>query len=71
MESSCLTVYFLVCSPRSLLLQPEWKIADPVCTFVFSVLVLITTITIMRDILVVLMEGQSKVILMAILRILL
>lgn len=37
--------------------QPAWKIADPICTFVFSVFVLATTITILRDILRVLMEG--------------
>ena len=34
--------------------------ADPICTFLFSVFVLITTITIVRDILVVLMEGESR-----------
>lgn len=33
------------------------KLADPICTFLFSVLVLITTITILRDTLVVVMEG--------------
>ncbi|MCJ8746369.1 hypothetical protein PDJAM_G00141090 [Pangasius djambal] len=37
--------------------RPEYKIADPICTFLFSLFVLGTTITIMRDILVVLMEG--------------
>ncbi|NXL86696.1 ZNT8 protein, partial [Alectura lathami] len=37
--------------------KPEYKIADPVCTFVFSIFVLATTITILRDILIVLMEG--------------
>ncbi|XP_040909370.1 zinc transporter 8 isoform X2 [Toxotes jaculatrix] len=37
--------------------KPEYKIADPICTFLFSILVLCTTFTIMRDILVVLMEG--------------
>uniref|UniRef100_A0A8C5GA27 Proton-coupled zinc antiporter SLC30A8 n=1 Tax=Gouania willdenowi TaxID=441366 RepID=A0A8C5GA27_GOUWI len=37
--------------------KPEYKIADPICTFLFSLLVLCTTFTIMRDILVVLMEG--------------
>ncbi|XP_041868300.1 zinc transporter 2-like [Melanotaenia boesemani] len=37
--------------------KPEYKIADPICTFLFSILVLCTTITIMRDILLVLMEG--------------
>ncbi|XP_032849448.1 zinc transporter 8 [Tyto alba] len=40
--------------------KPEYKIADPICTFVFSIFVLATTITILRDILVVLMEGTSK-----------
>ncbi|KAM6375262.1 proton-coupled zinc antiporter SLC30A8 [Alca torda] len=40
--------------------EPEYKIADPICTFVFSIFVLATTITILRDILMVLMEGTSK-----------
>ena len=43
-----------------LILQPEWKLADPICTFLFSVFVVITTLTIMRDILVVLMEGTYE-----------
>ncbi|NXK87124.1 ZNT8 protein, partial [Formicarius rufipectus] len=38
--------------------KPEYKIADPICTFVFSIFVLATTITILRDILIVLMEGR-------------
>ncbi|NWS90845.1 ZNT8 protein, partial [Toxostoma redivivum] len=37
--------------------KPQYKIADPICTFVFSTFVLATTITILRDILTVLMEG--------------
>ncbi|XP_060916193.1 proton-coupled zinc antiporter SLC30A2 isoform X1 [Labrus mixtus] len=37
--------------------KPEYKIADPICTFLFSIFVLCTTFTIMRDIVVVLMEG--------------
>ncbi|CAM2106971.1 unnamed protein product [Caretta caretta] len=40
--------------------KPEYQIADPVCTFVFSIFVLATTITILRDILLVLMEGTPK-----------
>lgn len=44
-------------------MQPEYKIADPICTFLFSLFVLGTTITIMRDILVVLMEGMSMTLL--------
>ena len=38
---------------------PRAYVADPICTFVFSVLVLFTTVTIMRDVLGVLMEGES------------
>ncbi|KAJ3609490.1 hypothetical protein NHX12_024011 [Muraenolepis orangiensis] len=44
---SALIIYF----------KPEYKIADPICTFLFSVFVLGTTATILRDILLVLMEG--------------
>uniref|UniRef100_A0A1A7XK25 Proton-coupled zinc antiporter SLC30A8 n=2 Tax=Iconisemion striatum TaxID=60296 RepID=A0A1A7XK25_9TELE len=40
--------------------KPEYKIADPICTFLFSILVLCTTFTILRDILVVLMEGTPS-----------
>ncbi|XP_043915996.1 zinc transporter 2-like isoform X2 [Protopterus annectens] len=40
--------------------KPEYKIADPICTFLFSVLVLITTMTILRDVLRVLMEGTPQ-----------
>ena len=39
-------------------LQPDWKLADPICTFLFSVLVLMTTIAILRDTMNVLMEGK-------------
>ncbi|KAF7704525.1 hypothetical protein HF521_021597 [Silurus meridionalis] len=31
--------------------RPEWKIADPICTFLFSILVVATTTTILKDIL--------------------
>ncbi|XP_072545397.1 proton-coupled zinc antiporter SLC30A2-like [Salminus brasiliensis] len=36
---------------------PEWKIADPICTFLFSIFILATTSTILKDIFRVLMEG--------------
>ncbi|KAI4884585.1 hypothetical protein NFI96_034554 [Prochilodus magdalenae] len=39
---------------------PEWKIADPVCTFLFSIFVLATTSTILKDIFKVLMEGTPQ-----------
>ena len=37
--------------------KPEWALIDPVCTFVFSILVLATTLRILRDTVNVLMEG--------------
>ncbi|XP_068603690.1 proton-coupled zinc antiporter SLC30A2-like [Brachionichthys hirsutus] len=37
--------------------KPEYKVADPICTFLFSLFVLCTTITIIKDIVIVLMEG--------------
>ncbi|XP_026204716.1 zinc transporter 8 [Anabas testudineus] len=40
--------------------KPEYKMADPICTFLFSILVLCTTFTIMRDIIIVLMEGTPS-----------
>ncbi|ESO05531.1 hypothetical protein HELRODRAFT_77640 [Helobdella robusta] len=38
--------------------EPEWRIADPICTFIFSILVLCTTFNILKDIFRVLMEGS-------------
>ena len=37
--------------------KPEWAIVDPICTFVFSLLVLGTTVTILRNTLAVIMEA--------------
>ncbi|KAM6996104.1 proton-coupled zinc antiporter SLC30A2 isoform 1-T1 [Passerculus sandwichensis] len=39
--------------------KPEYKYVDPICTFLFSALVLGTTLTILRDVLLVLMEGRD------------
>ncbi|OQR70561.1 zinc transporter 2 isoform 2 [Tropilaelaps mercedesae] len=39
---------------------PDMRIVDPICTFVFSVLVLITTVAILKETIVVLMEGKPK-----------
>lgn len=43
----------------SLQFTTGWEIADPICTFVFSIIVLFTTITVLKDIFYVLMEGKS------------
>ncbi|XP_040321540.1 proton-coupled zinc antiporter SLC30A2 isoform X5 [Herpailurus yagouaroundi] len=40
--------------------KPEYKYVDPICTFLFSILVLGTTLTILRDVILVLMEGTPK-----------
>ncbi|XP_042454826.1 metal tolerance protein 1-like [Zingiber officinale] len=40
--------------------KPEWKLIDMVCTLFFSVIVLITTIKMLRDILEVLMESTPR-----------
>lgn len=40
--------------------KPEYKIADPLITFVFSVLVLFTTLPVMKDSLVILLEGAPE-----------
>ncbi|CAG5096205.1 Similar to Slc30a2: Zinc transporter 2 (Mus musculus) [Cotesia congregata] len=40
--------------------KPTWSIVDPICTFLFSVLVLFTTIAIIKDVMNVLMEGIPK-----------
>ncbi|XP_037396061.1 zinc transporter 4 [Pygocentrus nattereri] len=40
--------------------KPEYKLADPVCTYVFSVLVLVTTFHIIRDTGLILLEGVPR-----------
>ncbi|ODM94641.1 Zinc transporter 2 [Orchesella cincta] len=48
--AAALTIYF----------EPTWVIIDPICTFLFSILVIGTTFAIIKDTLVVLMEGIPK-----------
>lgn len=40
--------------------QPSWVIIDPICTLLFSVIVLCTTIYILRDAMIVLLEGRPS-----------
>lgn len=40
--------------------NPQYKIADPICTFIFSALVLFTTVSILRDAVFILMEGFPR-----------
>ena len=40
--------------------KPEWQIADPICTFLFSVLVLLTTVPIFMDCCRMIMEASPE-----------
>ena len=41
-------------------IKPEWTIADPICTFLFSILVMCTTIPIFKDCMSILMEEAPE-----------
>jgi hypothetical protein len=45
---------------KTLILQNGLKLADPICTFIFSLLVMATTVSIMRDAIAVLMESTPS-----------
>ncbi|KAG9489305.1 probable proton-coupled zinc antiporter SLC30A4 [Eleutherodactylus coqui] len=40
--------------------KPEYKIADPICTYIFSILVLFTTVRLVRDTVLIILEGVPK-----------
>ncbi|XP_038139337.1 zinc transporter 4 [Cyprinodon tularosa] len=40
--------------------KPELKLADPICTYIFSVLVLFTTVRIIRDTIIIVLEGVPR-----------
>ena len=54
----CLCFTIVLATGYIIWFKPEWKLADPVCTFLFSILVLFSTINVLRDALRVLMEGS-------------
>lgn len=39
--------------------DPKWKIADPISTLLFSVLVLFTTVRLLKEAINILMEGYD------------
>lgn len=41
-------------------IKPEWTIADPICTFLFSILVMFTTVPIFKDCMRFLMESAPE-----------
>jgi len=40
--------------------RPDWHVVDPICTFIFTVLCIFTTIPIFRDCVSILMEATPK-----------
>lgn len=53
-NDNLLLYFWLLCSS-----QPEYKAADPICTFLFSALVLGTTVPVTKDVFRILMEGKK------------
>jgi len=41
-------------------INPDWKIADPICTYLFSIIVAITTFRVTKDCILVLMESTPQ-----------
>lgn len=41
------------CAALVIYFKPTWQLADPICTFIFSIIVLFTTIAILKDALLV------------------
>ena len=39
-------------------IKPEYKIADPICTFLFSIIVVFSTTHVLKDVVHILMEGK-------------
>lgn len=40
--------------------RPDWQIADPICTYIFSFLVLLTTVPIFMECTHIIMEGTAE-----------
>lgn len=49
------------CAAVIIYFKPSWQLADPICTFIFSVIVLFTTVAILKDALVVSVIRQWSV----------
>jgi len=40
--------------------NPNWRIADPICTFIFSAIVCVTVTPVVKNCMVVLLEGSPS-----------
>jgi zinc transporter 2 len=43
-------------------IKPSWNIADPLCTYIFSIILLFTTTPVFKNCAIVLMEGTPETI---------
>ena len=50
----------VICAAILIKIRPDWVIADPICTFMFSVLVLLTTVPICIDCAYMIMENTPQ-----------
>lgn len=50
----------VICAAALIWYEPSYAIADPICTFIFSVIVMFTTMRILREGVIVLMEGVPE-----------
>jgi len=50
----------VICAAVIIYIKPEWSIADPICTFLFSILVLMTTVPIFCDCMRIMMEAAPE-----------
>lgn len=49
------------CAALIIYFNPTWKLADPICTFIFSIIVLWTTITILKDAVLVSIQYNTQI----------
>ena len=52
----------VICAATIIYFKPDWQIADPMCTFFFSVLVVVTVFPISKRCIHILMEGTPPII---------
>lgn len=57
---AAILIYFLNEKVDGKIVYNYWQLADPLCTYLFSVLVLFTTFGVARECLKVLMEGTPS-----------
>ena len=62
--SVCVYVYICVC----VRVLQGWVLVDPICTFIFCILVLFSTVNVLKDALRVVMEGTGSFLILVMVR---